>query len=123
MNFGSHYASHYLTSLFSSGLDYVDTSPPIFYDTWVARDMAGNTLQHLEPHFTRPQDIQKMAREEPVPVYCCWNGMTVLKAAPFVRGGLRFRLPFADQCQGSECSTLCDDLWAMDIDNVRSDLD
>jgi hypothetical protein len=33
---------------------------------------------------------------------CCWNGMAVLKAAPF-KAGVRIRPPMKDECQVCGC--------------------
>jgi hypothetical protein len=33
---------------------------------------------------------------------CCWNGLAVLKAAPF-KAGVRIRPPMKDECQVSQC--------------------
>ena len=44
----------------------------------------------------------------PFPVSCCWNGMAVLAAAPFLNG-TRFRGNDPEGCPGSECMFICDD--------------
>lgn len=46
-----------------------------------------------------------------LPVFCCWDGLAVLRAEPFYRG-LRFRSVPRGQGVLSECSNLCLDLWA-----------
>jgi hypothetical protein len=41
---------------------------------------------------------------------CCWNGLAMLRAAPFLEG-LRFRARVdVRECDASECGLLCEDL-------------
>lgn len=62
-----------------------------FYDNWVSRDIDGRLFTVGAPHVTDPYSVQRMARGLHFPVKCCWNGMAVMSAAPFVRHGLRVR--------------------------------
>ena len=85
---------------------------PQFYDTWVARDMEGRRLNKPPPHFTAKEDIDKLNGGEPIQVQCCWNGIAALNADPFHKG-IRFRHVVSDdECKASECSHICDDMWA-----------
>ena len=88
-----------------------------FYDLWVARDEEGQRFQWAQPFVKHVrgqsrQDAEGDAEyEEAFPVFCCWNGLAVLDAAPFYRG-LRFRSVRPGEGVISECSNLCTDLWA-----------
>lgn len=55
-----------------------------------------------------------------VPVFCCWDGLAVLRASPFYEG-LRFRSVAGGEGVVSECSNLCLDLWANGYTNVMVD--
>jgi alpha-1,3-mannosyltransferase len=88
----------------------LDTLPLLFYDTWVARDAAGRRVSRLSPYVSDPASRERLRAGLPVPVQCCWNGLAVLRAAPF-SAGVRFRAHGAGECAASECSLLCDDFW------------
>lgn len=62
------------------------------YDIWVARDAAGSRLGERAPYVrTDNAYVQQRAAEGAAfPVSCCWNGLVVVDAAPFL-SGLRFR--------------------------------
>jgi alpha-1,3-mannosyltransferase len=83
--------------------------PLLFYDTWVARDVGGRRVQRAPPHSQEATTALRLEQGLPVRVYCCWNGLVVLRAAP-LRQGLRFRRHQPRECPASECSLLCDDL-------------
>lgn len=68
-----------------------------FYDSWVSRSMSGNTFfaiaQDMSWTFSQNNMFwdDRIAREqyerrEPLRVYSCWGGMTVLDVRPFIRG-------------------------------------
>ncbi|KAG2482490.1 hypothetical protein HYH03_018595 [Edaphochlamys debaryana] len=122
-----------------------------FYDMWVARDASGARLRNLAPYSTDPWTAARLARGQPVPAYCCWNGLAVMRAEPFlpvqpstgtatattggggggggaggaggggVVGPLRFRAHALGECAASECSLLCDDLHARGMHRVLID--
>ncbi|QDZ18543.1 alpha-1,3-mannosyltransferase CMT1 [Chloropicon primus] len=105
-----------------------------YYDIWVGRDILGRRINQCPPYVdnaTLPNLVSNLEKGLPVPVQCCWNGMTVLNAEPFHRG-LRFRFvdvstaqqqyyvtlgesevpsDIGDECSASEASILCKDLW------------
>nr|CDI51770.1 conserved hypothetical protein [Melanopsichium pennsylvanicum 4] len=54
-----------------------------FYDTWVVRDVQGDTLKRQWPYFKRSQDIEAMQEERPFEVNSCWNGITAFDAKWF----------------------------------------
>ena len=60
------------------------------------------------PYFVHPGSAERVRQGLPVQVYCCWNGMVKLRAAPFAQG-LRFRAAQPRECNASECSLMCDD--------------
>ncbi|KAJ2478736.1 hypothetical protein IWW47_006082, partial [Coemansia sp. RSA 2052] len=85
-----------------------------FYDTWVARDMLGHAFK--KQLFNIADDGNAKAaqmRSRPFQVQCCWNGIAVIDAQVF-RGAnaLRFRRSTEGECSASECSLLCNDMWA-----------
>ena len=62
-----------------------------FYDIWVARDSDGNMFQKKAPYVTDPYSLDRIAKGLPFPVKCCWNGMVILSAAPFLQHDARIR--------------------------------
>ena len=70
---------------------------------WVARDATGHRLVNRSPFITHHKPSQAaLAAGQPVPMSCCWNGLAVLIAKPFM-AGLRFRAGLPGECRGSEC--------------------
>lgn len=115
----------------------VDEAYPIFYDAWVARTLDGLPLRAMPPYvppqlvvptlkrvadaglafpdYTRVANMLELAvtpAPEIVQLQCCWNGVVVVRAAPFYRG-LSFRSNLPGECAGSECSHFCADMWAL----------
>ncbi|KAJ2735408.1 hypothetical protein IW152_001634 [Coemansia sp. BCRC 34962] len=85
-----------------------------FYDTWVARDILGHAFKK-QPFNIADDSAAKVAqmKNRPFQVQCCWNGMAVIDAKVFYgKNALRFRRSIADECSASECSLLCNDMWA-----------
>ncbi|KAJ2037277.1 hypothetical protein H4S03_003075 [Coemansia sp. S3946] len=86
-----------------------------FYDTWVARDILGHAFKK-QPFNIADDGAAKAAqtRGRPFQVQCCWNGIAVIDAHVFRgKNALRFRRSTADECSASECSLLCNDMWAI----------
>jgi hypothetical protein len=54
-------------------------------------------------------------------MYCCWNGLAVMRAAPLLSKRITFRNHSAGECRASECSLLCDDLHAAGYHHVVMD--
>ncbi|KAJ1665471.1 hypothetical protein EV178_003111 [Coemansia sp. RSA 1646] len=85
-----------------------------FYDTWVARDMLGRAFKTRQRNIA--DDGGALAGQlhgRPFQVQCCWNGMSVIDARVFAgRKGIRFRRGADGECSASECSLLCNDMWA-----------
>lgn len=115
----------------------VDENYPIFYDAWVARTLDGLPLRAMPPYvppqsavptllrvanaglafpdYTRVANMMELPvtpQPEIVQLQCCWNGIVVVRAAPFYRG-LSFRSNLPGECAGSECSHFCADMWAL----------
>ena len=115
----------------------VDDAYPIFYDAWVARTLDGLPLRAMPPYvppqsadptlkrvadaglafpdYTRVTNMLELPitpHPEIVQLQCCWNGVVVVRAAPFYRG-LSFRSNLPGECAGSECSHFCADMWAL----------
>ncbi|KAJ2348789.1 hypothetical protein GGH91_001193 [Coemansia sp. RSA 2671] len=85
-----------------------------FYDTWVARDILGHAFKK-QPFNIADDGAAKVAqmKSRPFQVQCCWNGIAVIDAKVFHgKNALRFRRSAADECSASECSLLCNDMWA-----------
>ncbi|KXZ52448.1 hypothetical protein GPECTOR_9g492 [Gonium pectorale] len=56
----------------------------LFYDIWVARDAGGGRLRNLPPYSLDAWTAPRLAAGLPTPVYCCWNGLAVLRADPLL---------------------------------------
>lgn len=113
-----------------------------FYDFWVARTLNGKKFENCPPYVRdSPDEVLAMAAGHPFQVSCCWNGLAVIRAEPLHRG-LRFRSeeitstiqryfvtkgtsvnPFdnGDACAASECSIICQDLWALGYGKIVVD--
>ena len=117
----------------------------VFYDTWVARSERGFPLQNRYPHIMTAEDELKAfsfvssqllshpqylelldamgtsplpwPQAEVQPVQCCWNGVTLVRAAPFY-AGLTFRSNLPSRCIASEISHLCNDIAEMGYDKI-----
>eukprot|EP00884_Botryococcus_braunii_P011448 jgi/Botrbrau1/20303/Bobra.31_1s0080.1 len=46
------------------------------------------------------------------PVTCCWNGLAVANAQPFLEG-YEFRGHLTGECHASECSLMCEDFFRL----------
>jgi alpha-1,3-mannosyltransferase len=89
-------------------------------DFWVARDIEGRKLGLDFPFTGHGPSEQQLRQGLPVPVHCCWNGLTVVRAQPFL-AGLRVRAHQEGECAASECSLLCDDMHRLGYRDVRLD--
>ncbi|KAF8056110.1 DEGP9 [Scenedesmus sp. PABB004] len=92
-----------------------------FYDKWVCRDASGRRLVNGPPYVTHAPSAARLAAGQPVACACCWNGLAVLRGAPFVDPGLRFRAHLPGECAGSEASLLCDDLSRLGLTHAVLD--
>jgi hypothetical protein len=86
----------------------------------VARDISGAHLVNHRPFTRHAASAAQLAAGLPVAMACCWNGLAVLSAAPFLNG-LRFRAQQPGECQASECSLLCDDFARLGLGHVVMD--
>ncbi len=86
---------------------------PNFYDVWVSRDLRGQSLSSFYPYFVDEVARKQVRKSKPVRVYCCWNGVIVMKAAPFLPpNDITFRSRANDtDTYLSECTFLCKDFW------------
>ncbi len=57
----------------------------------MGRDRAGRRILKSPPFVSDEASIARLAMGLPVAVRSCWNGLVVMRAAPFVEHGLRFR--------------------------------
>ena len=58
----------------------------IFYDSWVARDLAGLPFANTRPFVLHQYSLARLQKGLPFPVSCCCNGMTVLYGTIFQEG-------------------------------------
>ena len=94
---------------------------PEFYDTWVARDMAGKPFSKEFPFVSDPASAEAVKKRLPFQVTSCWNGLAVLKAEAFAKG-VRFRRSISsDECHASECEIICHDFAALGFSRVLVD--
>ena len=64
--------------------------------------------------FDDPYSRELYEKRDPLQVYSCWNGATVINAEPFVERALRFRAQEDEhECRGGEPFYLCKDLWRL----------
>ncbi|KAI0816064.1 cryptococcal mannosyltransferase 1-domain-containing protein [Trametes gibbosa] len=64
---------------FACGLDFGHFGA---YDMWVLRDRVGRLTAGIWPFFFDAASSDAMRKEEPVPVYTCWNGIVAFRADP-----------------------------------------
>ncbi|KAJ1835949.1 hypothetical protein LPJ73_007676 [Coemansia sp. RSA 2703] len=85
-----------------------------FYDTWVSRDILGNPFKsHYLNIADDPTALVAHLNNRPYQVQCCWNGLAVIDAQVFMHPhDIRFRRSVSGECSASECSLLCNDMWA-----------
>ncbi|GLC36239.1 hypothetical protein PLESTB_001365100 [Pleodorina starrii] len=95
--------------------------PLFFYDKWVARDISGRMFTNRAPYVVYEPSVARVVAGRPVRVHCCWNGLAVITAQPFVERAVDFREHREDECSASECSLLCDDMWRLGYDNMIMD--
>lgn len=88
---------------------------------WVARDISGRRLRNRHPFIQDEHSSQQLIAGHPVPMRCCWNGLAVVAAAPFLAHGVRFRSHQPGECAASECSLLCDDFYRLGYKHVVMD--
>ncbi|EJD44935.1 hypothetical protein AURDEDRAFT_125002 [Auricularia subglabra TFB-10046 SS5] len=61
------------------------------YDMWVLRDRLGGIGSSLYPYFFEEVGMRMVMRDEPAPVFSCWNGILAATAEPFVPPEFRRR--------------------------------
>ncbi|KAF0682956.1 Aste57867_24969 [Aphanomyces stellatus] len=127
--------------LVTDNLDYdvvcaMDFNRVTLYDTWVARDVNGEAMSSLYPFTADLESIALLRQGKPFPVSSCWNGVVAMKAQPFVQDKVRFRAwrhdeprmlsrrtpildaVYSDDCPGSECGLIFEDLNRLLYTNV-----
>ncbi|KAJ1931833.1 hypothetical protein GGF37_007257, partial [Kickxella alabastrina] len=85
-----------------------------FYDTWVSRDILGHAFKSRYQEIAQDGNaLVSQLYNRPFQVQCCWNGLAVIDARVFEGpAAIRFRRSAPKECSASECSLLCNDLWA-----------
>ncbi|KAI8976322.1 cryptococcal mannosyltransferase 1-domain-containing protein [Trametes punicea] len=71
---------------FACGLDFGHFGA---YDMWVLRDRVGRLTAGIWPYFFDAAGYDAIKREEPVPVFSCWNGIVAFAADPVLPVHLR----------------------------------
>jgi alpha-1,3-mannosyltransferase len=106
-------------------LDWIGDTPPVFYDSYVARAINGDTFFEIpfpDVSWDRATDLfwnepvarGRFARHRPFQVFACWNGAVVFDARPVVEKGVRFRAArggSGGECHAGEPGLFCKDLW------------
>lgn len=82
------------------GLDFYNT----FYDQWVARDVNGDPFYSHFPFVRDATSAARVRRDQWFEAKCCWNGVAVMRAAPFL---LVRALPFAMCCYPNANNICC----------------
>lgn len=91
-----------------------------FYDIWVSRAVDGQLLSGRPPYVRHPLSARLLAHGRAIPMRCCWNGLAVMRARPFMEG-VRFKAHEEGECVASECSILCDQLRHRKYNDVVMD--
>lgn len=83
-------------TLVSGGASNCQSSADIFaqdfhrlYDAWVIRDRFGRLVSSLWPYLLDDIGKQAIIRDEPAPVFSCWNGIAIFRADPLLPPHLR----------------------------------
>ncbi|TBU36820.1 cryptococcal mannosyltransferase 1-domain-containing protein [Dichomitus squalens] len=105
---------------FACGLDFGHFGA---YDMWVLRDRVGHLTAGIWPYFFDTAGYEAMKKENPVPVFTCWNGIVVFQAdpaghpwakklgpSPALTSPLVFRASVEGECYSSESFLLPYDL-------------
>ncbi|KAL1696295.1 cryptococcal mannosyltransferase 1-domain-containing protein [Schizophyllum commune] len=67
----------------------VDLSFWGLYDAWVVRDSIGRIPSSLWPYLADEEGMSAIKKNEPAPVFTCWNGIVSIRADPFLPIHLR----------------------------------
>ncbi|KAH7104950.1 cryptococcal mannosyltransferase 1-domain-containing protein [Auriculariales sp. MPI-PUGE-AT-0066] len=70
------------------GMDFAQWG---LYDNWVVRDAYGQFVSSLWPHLIEKTGWVAMERDEPAPVFACWNGIFLTRASPFMTRETRLK--------------------------------
>eukprot|EP00474_Spongospora_subterranea_P000790 CRZ01248.1 hypothetical protein [Spongospora subterranea] len=108
----------------------MDFNRVTFYDTWVSRDINGESMSGFFPFVVDAESAELLKQGKPFPVSSCWNGIVAIRAAAL--GGTRFRSwrtnetrsKFANEhqiydgsCPVSECTLLFGDMAQKGFEN------
>lgn len=89
----------------------------VFYDRWVSRDLDGRQIRNYFPYFIDTTAQQQVLNEDPVRVFSCWNGVSVLNPEPF-KNFSKFKFRANKSIMQSECFLLCYDYWTEGFNRV-----
>ncbi|CAF1097227.1 unnamed protein product [Adineta steineri] len=99
---------------FACGVDFYYA----FYDVLVSRDFNKSNLMNYYPYFKNPVDQKLVRNGLPVRVFSGWNGMVIMKAAPFINHNVFFRQNQLDETMESECYFICKDFWKLGFNRI-----
>eukprot|EP00759_Apiculatamorpha_spiralis_P015060 PhF_6_TR21722/c0_g1_i1/m.31039/K13690/CMT1; alpha-1,3-mannosyltransferase len=90
-----------------------------FYDTWVARDIHGQSFSSYYPYVKDIESQAHLRKLEPFLVRSCWNGMVSMKAEPFLNHSVVFRSKHNNTaCYDSECYLVCVDFRSVGFKDI-----
>ncbi|KKY20844.1 putative alpha-mannosyltransferase cmt1 [Phaeomoniella chlamydospora] len=103
-------------------MDWIDDASH-FCDVWVSRTIDGDTFFEVPQSlsyenannlfFSSPLARSRFEAKQPIQVYSCWNGATILTAEPFMRNDVAFRASneASGECFMGEPTLLAKDFW------------
>ena len=114
---------HHQSADMACAMDWIGVSPPIFYDSYIARAINGDLFFEIPPgpswaraadlFWNEPLSRARFESHQPFQVFACWNGAVVFTARPVVEGKVGFRAARSEsgECHAGEPGLLCKDLW------------
>jgi alpha-1,3-mannosyltransferase len=106
-------------------MDWIGDDPPVFYDSYVARAINGDTFFEIpaggswaratDLFWNEPVARARFAAHRPFQVFACWNGAVAFTAQPVAEGAVVFRGSRAErgECHHGEPQLFCKDMWAI----------
>jgi alpha-1,3-mannosyltransferase len=101
----------------------------LFYDSWVARGITGDTFFEIPQNsawwfasnlfWNDPKSKRKLEAREPFQVYACWNGGVVFRAKFIVEDHMAFRRSAPGECVMGEPTLFCKDLWRRGLGKIQ----
>jgi len=96
----------------------MDFNGGMFWDNWVHEG------RKMPPSCYKMESKDSCSAETPMEVRCCWNGAVAIDAKAFLQG-VRFRRGGSNEadgeCQASECSNICRDMYRIGMRKIVAD--